>query len=57
MMAKKGRKWPKRFFEKFWVEVGNLSNLANLKENHCFLYGFFIDNGQKTCEKIGKNLI
>ena len=57
ILAKKGRKWPKRFFEKFWVEGGNLSNLANWIKNHCFSYGFFIDNGQKTYEKIRKNWI
>ena len=40
ILAKKGRKRPKRFVEKIWVEVGNLSNLANWIKNHCFLYGF-----------------
>ena len=40
MIVKNGRKWPKTFFEIFWVEVGNLSNLANWIKNPCFLYGF-----------------
>ena len=34
------RKWPKIFFENFWVEIGNLSKLANWIKNHCFLCGF-----------------
>ena len=36
IITKKGRKWPKRFFEFFLVEAGNLSNLANWIKNHCF---------------------
>ena len=40
IIAKNDRKWPKIFFEKFLVEVGNLSNLANWIKNPCFLYGF-----------------
>ena len=40
----------KRFFEKIWVEVGNLSNLANWIKIHG-------DNGQKTYEKIRENWI
>ena len=46
-----------KIFLKILVEFGNLSNLANWIKNHCFLYGFFIDNGQKTYEKIKKNWI
>ena len=40
IMAKKGRKMPKTFFESFLVEIGNLSNLANWIKNHYFLYCF-----------------
>ena len=33
IIAKNCRKWPKRLFEKNWVEVGNLSKLAKLSQN------------------------
>ena len=45
VLAKKGRKLPKRFFEKFWVEAGNLSNLGKLDQKSLFFILFFIDNG------------
>ena len=41
IIAKNGRKWPKTFFEKNLVEVGNLSNLATWIKNHCFYMVFY----------------
>ena len=58
ILAKNGRKWPKIFFEIFWVEVGNLSNLANWIKNRCFLYGFYRSwskNLIKNKEKVDLN--
>ena len=58
ILAKKGRKWPKRFFENFWVEPGNLSNLANWIKKTYFLCGFLkliIENTYENKEKVHSN--
>ena len=57
MIAKKGRKLPKRFFEKILGGSRKSIQFGKLDQKSLFFIWFFIDNGQKTYEKIRKNWI
>ena len=57
MIAKNVRKWQTFFFDFFLVEVEKSIQFGKLDQKSLFFIWFFIDNGQKTYEKIMKNWI